>query len=223
MVYLINTMKVKLVVLAVLVSFKTFAQFYEPEKKYSIGVGYTWAIHGIGGNINFGYALTNRINVRLTATSVIHNKQIYFQETPTHYILRLKPEITSANALSVNYFLAGNADVSSPFGLYVGAGLGYLYNSTKYYNYISKDTSYNEKYIYQGLSVSANVGLTCKIGPGKLFAEMFYTQILAGTFKMIGSNPNPTTLHLYPYKENIGFINDGYATLGFNVGYAFYF
>src|ERR1700758_5174264 len=60
-----GSMKKHIIILVLLVTFKSYSQYTEPAKKLWLGVGPTWGTLGWGGNINLSYDASKKFSIRL--------------------------------------------------------------------------------------------------------------------------------------------------------------
>jgi len=85
-------------------------------------------------------------------------------------------------SVSANYYLLGKKGGNQ--GLYVGAGSSYFSQATNttdlcinYYYPSDK-----QKYIAHGLALNGSLGVESKLGPGKIYAEGYFSITVMGEF-----------------------------------------
>jgi hypothetical protein len=218
-------MKQLLFVCALLLCTTFFAQVEPIEKRFGIAAGPSATSGGYGVNLNFNYVLATKWSAKLR---MLGAKSSSLTQDELSYVLFVRPSYTGDVSVGANYFFVGNATASSKAGLYVGVGTGYLYNNRKYNNvwrHYAADSSYNQRTLTQGWAANINLGGFCKVGKGKIYCEVYWSQILLG-----GSNDkfnffkgNPPTPATSNYSDRVNFIYDAFAILCFNVGYSFLF
>jgi len=217
-------MKCKLLVCTLLWCTTFFAQPAPAEKRFGIAVGPSTTTGGYGGNLNFSYMLATKWSVKL---KMIGTKSTSLTQDELNYVLFVRPSYIGDVSVSVNYFFVGNATASSKAGLYVGLGTGYLYNRRNYNDVWrhAPDSSYNQRLLTQGWAADVGLGGFCKVGKGRIYCEVYWSQIVLGGsndkfYFLKGNPPMPATTN---YSDRVNLIYDAFAVLCFNVGYTFLF
>jgi len=216
-------MKPFVLISVLLLSVKVFGQAADTNHRYAINLGPGLSTGGYSGNVGLSYAL-QKINIKFRALGCQSKAKVW---PDGNHPTTSKPDLTGDFSISVNYFLLGNATAKSKAGLYVGIGAGYMcYINKLSTNYMyATDSSFKERLLTQGLTANACVGGVYKLGPGKIYAEIYYSQIVVGNLNykfdfLKGNPPAPATTN---YTEGINLVNGSHAVLCFNVGYTFYF
>lgn len=171
-------MKKLLVIFVLFVSFKAYSQNTEPVKKLWLGVGPTWGTLGWGGNLNFSYDASKKFSIKLRGVLGSRKERSYSYQ----YDGIIQGSFNYDISASANYYLLGKTNGNQ--GLYIGVGAGCFSQTTNttdlYVGYYYP--SDKEKTIANGLALDGCLGVESKLGPGKIYAEGYFSITVMGEF-----------------------------------------
>lgn len=211
-------MKKLAIVIVLLVSIRSFSQDTGSVKKLWLGLGPTWGTLGWGGNINVYYNSGKNLSIRVRAVLGASPEKSYAH--PDYGFVR-----SSSNfdfSASANYYIFGSTDKKT--GLYIGLGAGYFYQETKNTNLYPQynfTPSYKENIVASGLALNGSLGMELKFGPGKLYAEGYFSCTVIGRFfySDIYYQVMPAGFITHNYKDRMSLQNGYQAIVCVNGGY----
>jgi len=211
-------MKKLTIIVVLLITFKSYSQNTEPVKKLWLGVGPTWGTLGWGANLNVSYDASKKFSIKLRGVLGSNKEKSYEYQ----YDGIIQASFNYDISASGNYYILGKTNGNQ--GLYVGVGAGYFSQTTNtidlcinYYYY----PSYRQKYVAQGLALNGCLGVESKLGPGKIYAEGYFSMTIMGEFIYTSTHYEgiPGSFKTYISRDRMSVQNGYEAIICINAGY----
>ena len=212
-----RNMKKVVIIFVLFVTFKAYSQDVEPVKKLWLGVGPAWGTLGWGGNLNLSYDANKKFSIKLKGVLGANKEKSYEYQ----YDGIIHGSFNYDISASANYYLLGKTNGNQ--ALYIGVGAGYFSQTTNttdlYIGYYYP--SDKEKTIARGLALNGSLGVESKLGPGKIYAEGYFSITVMGEFvdTMTHYDGIPGSFKTYISHDKMSVQNGYQAIICINAGY----